>query len=687
MALLDFQQQPVAALWELLPGVFRRDFGEAGATYPGDEVIAFLVDTDSELNLLMSKYCSADDLSSAISVFQCLLSKAHLSAAGRIKRRVLIDPAWQSLSVARLAESVARSPPVHTLVWLRDMSGAQLRRKCSAARRGRADGLALEGESRAKREHSELLRWREELAQLIKEAGLPVVKQALLSSAPEAVIIAAVGCPRASTIRKRVREWRKIRAYSMSVCGSPWPDHVGVLLDFILERVEEPCGHTVPESILATLAFMEKAGGVASGERLADNQALKNVVNQATHDLQLVAPPTRKAPLVPIMLIGSLELMVADDSAPIYARGLAFYKLLKIWASCRSNDLSGLNPSSLRLNSLGLCGVLERTKCSGPGKRVRHLPFFFCHSAALFVPNWLKLGWDIWDRPCLSFRRDYFLPLPKQDWSGARRVMADYADTVALSKSLFRMLRLPVLLGGRWKASEAPLFSVQAALRFWKEHSERNWLTSHLAAIGVAQTERDYVGRWHVASCSDEYVRTAQHVVTNLQERLVSYFCNPIDKWGLRNAGLDELKLFLQEQGEDADLVCLQYEQLYLPPGWCRRVPEPPAVCASPVSPPEDLPEETDNVKEDCPYFVTVVGKQRLRRLHRRGGCGVSLIDVQESEPAWSLRGLSYDLACKHCWAAGEVAVSEAEEADDSGESASCSDSSSDSSTEQESCS
>ena len=189
-----------------------------------------------------------------------------------------------------------------------------------------------------------------------------MVKQALLSSAPEAVIIAAVGCPRASTIRKRMREWRKICAYSMSVCGSPWPDHVGVLLDFILERVEEPCGHTVPESILATPAFMQKAGGVASGERLADNQALKNVVNPATHDLRFVAPPTRKAPLVPIMLIGSLELLVADDNAPIYARGLAFYKLLKICASCRSNDVSGLNPSSLRLNSLDLCGVLERTK-------------------------------------------------------------------------------------------------------------------------------------------------------------------------------------------------------------------------------------------------------------------------------------------------------------------------------------
>ena len=42
---------------------------------------------------------------------------------------------------------------------------------------------------------------------------------------------------------------------------------------------------------------------------------------------------------------------------------------------------------------------------------------------------------------------------------------------------------------------------------------EKNWNTSHLAAIGVAQAERDYVGRWHVASCSIEYVGTAQHVV------------------------------------------------------------------------------------------------------------------------------------------------------------------------------
>ena len=77
--------------------------------------------------------------------------------------------------------------------------------------------------------------------------------------------------------------------------------------------------------------------------------------------------------------------------------------------------------------------------------------------------------------------------------------------------------------------------------------------------------------------------------------------------------------------------------------------------------------EEGDDADLRSPFFITVVGKQRLRRLHRRGGCGVSVLEVQESEPVWDLKGLVYNLACQHCWRPGESTVSEAEEADDSG--------------------
>ena len=58
-----------------------------------------------------------------------------------------------------------------------------------------------------------------------------------------------------------------------------------------------------------------------------------------------------------------------------------------------------------------------------------------------------------------------------------------------------------------------------------------------------------------------------------------------------------------------------------------------------------------------------MVGKRRLRRLHRTRGCGVSAVAVREVE---AFRKLQYDLACRLCWRAGKAFVSEAEEADDS---------------------
>eukprot|EP00435_Cladocopium_sp_Y103_P051417 s2055_g16.t1 len=80
-------------------------------------------------------------------------------------------------------------------------------------------------------------------------------------------------------------------------------------------------------------------------------------------------------------------------------------------------------------------------------------------------------------------------------------------------------------------------------------------------------------------------------------------------------------------------------------------------------------PMEETQAEDASPHFVVVIGKKGFRRLHRRGGCGVSAIEVGQSELCWSLQGLAYDLACRHCWKRGEATVSEAEEADDSDDS------------------
>eukprot|EP00973_Karenia_brevis_P021747 2991089-Karenia_brevis.AAC.1 len=64
--------------------------------------------------------------------------------------------------------------------------------------------------------------------------------------------------------------------------------------------------------------------------------------------LEQNALPTRKAPAYLFTMVVSLELMVFDESVPIFLRFVAWSKLLRIWGSLRSDDLQGLAPQFLR---------------------------------------------------------------------------------------------------------------------------------------------------------------------------------------------------------------------------------------------------------------------------------------------------------------------------------------------------
>ena len=95
-----------------------------------------------------------------------------------------------------------------------------------------------------------------------RDAALPVVEPMALVRDRDAVLLGALGPARASTIRKHVREWRKARAFCLSVSGKPWPEHIGVVLDYLHERRLEPCASSVPAAFLAALSFIEKVGAV-----------------------------------------------------------------------------------------------------------------------------------------------------------------------------------------------------------------------------------------------------------------------------------------------------------------------------------------------------------------------------------------------------------------------------------------
>ena len=370
------------------------------------------------------------------------------------------------------------------------------------------------------------------------------------------------------------------------------------------------------------------------------------------------------------------------EDAPRYSRGFAWAKLLKFWSSSRNDDLAGLVPSSLQLSGRGLSGALQRTKTSGPGKKCKWLPIFVDFDASFTGAPWLSIGFELWQEKGMNFDRDYFVPLPSPDRMSCIACMATYIDACALSKELYCDLLLPQRCEDGWRFSTSKLLVAQSACRGWSEHSERCWLSSVTAMLGFGREQRECLGRWRVSACSDEYVRSAQRVISQLQRAVVSGVWHD-DEGQVKDFGIKEVEAFLQEAGEAPSVISQQIALLTVSglrpklgaSGLPTRLDEAPSAgdLAEHVTGVEEL--EPEDVVQVSPYFVTVVGSKRLRRLHRRDGCGVSVIDVQIFENVWSLKGLSYDLACKHCWKAGEeVTPSEAEEVDDSELSAASSD-------------
>ena len=83
---------------------------------------------------------------------------------------------------------------------------------------------------------------------------------------------------------------------SLGVTGSARPPNLGMSLEYLQERVAEPCGRTVPGSILVAFRFLEKVGGVTVRGRVSGEQVLRNCVDQSTMDLEAKAESSRSGP-------------------------------------------------------------------------------------------------------------------------------------------------------------------------------------------------------------------------------------------------------------------------------------------------------------------------------------------------------------------------------------------------------
>ena len=102
-------------------------------------------------------------------------------------------------------------------------------------------------------------------------------------------------------------------------------------------------------------------------------------------------------------------MMVTGGSVAIAFRTLAWMRLIKLYATMRTDDLQRLRPVDVQLGPSGFRGILRRTKTTGPAKRVKTLPMCAPTEAAVSGADWLNVGYTLWKK-AVDFERDFFMP-------------------------------------------------------------------------------------------------------------------------------------------------------------------------------------------------------------------------------------------------------------------------------------
>ena len=146
------------------------------------------------------------------------------------------------------------------------------------------------------------------------------------------------------------------------------------------------------------------------------------------------------------------------------------------------------------MGETGLSGELFRTKCSGPGKKVREFDLFVPVGATFAKTNWLETGFNLWAK-LVPKDIDFFVPRLSANMEFFTKKAPSSSDLAGMQMKVLVMLRAPKLKDNLLREGEGPLLDEPMAM-VWTGHSERATLTSLAAAVGIPKHERDYLGRW-----------------------------------------------------------------------------------------------------------------------------------------------------------------------------------------------
>ena len=365
-----------------------------------------------------------------------------------------------------------------------------------------------------------------QLGQLIVIAGLPAAGLLTSSTAPDRLMGRFAAGRRASTLAQKINGFKSMQSYMEALFSKAFPTEAFELLDWICERAAEPCGPTVPGTILAMTAFFEDVGGRPEVARLSSFSTVRAVVNDLALELSSGKPRMKKkARQYLTCIINSWENTVCDKLLIDWERTHAWTELVKFWAAHRTNDQAGIKALSVVMNEHGLKGIISMTKTTGPGKTVPALEFTVSFDAWFLRSEWLQEGYDLFDKHRTD--RPFLLPLLALDKASFSDREPSFQQSITSTRVLISRAT-----AFEWQTDEEgwthlevlkkPLL-VPGAQCFWQGHSARATLPTMAAAIGVEKDRIDPLGRW-LPQASEEYVRVSAEIVRGVQKQVAEAY-------------------------------------------------------------------------------------------------------------------------------------------------------------------
>ena len=261
---------------------------------------------------------------------------------------------------------------------------------------------------RDRAERSERTRWTVMLKRIIVESELPA--SAGWNADPDGT--AWQKGRRSTTLQKHVKTWRHVAPWLYSTYNVPWPRTIEQFIEYIMHRVAEPCGKSIPTSLMKTHVHRGGWGGAGEGKALQASRVAEHLGGGQPGAWELGSARTAASgPHPGGGHRGPGEIRDDGGGAQIFQGLHAWFRLVKLWGALRFSDTQGMPFGKLEMSGRALPGVLERTKTTGAGKKVDEVQHVFISVEAwLEEPRWLGVCYQLWKS--MSEEGTSFWPCP-----------------------------------------------------------------------------------------------------------------------------------------------------------------------------------------------------------------------------------------------------------------------------------